>query len=295
MTKPILHHYPLSPYAEKIRRMLAYCELPYDSVETSPMLPRKDLDQLTGGYRRIPVAQWGADIYCDTRAIAERIATDCNKPELAPSKQSAKQADFIARVDGELFFALVGLAFGGSLKQKMKQEFGLIRLLRFAWDRMKLMKGAKPTPKGEQAKAMVQAHLNDMEARLTQPFVFGNTPTLADFTAYHGLWFLYAVGEHPGIENYPNIQAWMAKMVALGSTQVSDITADDSLRIARDAAPLDHGSGTQMVSIVPDDYGLLPVSGQLVREDELEYVIARQSKKAGLVHVHFPRQGFKRQ
>jgi hypothetical protein len=50
-----------------------------------------------------------------------------------------------------------------------------------------------------------------------------------------------------------------------------------------------------MVSIVPDDYGLLPVSGQLVREDELEYVIARQSKKAGLVHVHFPCQGFRRQ
>jgi hypothetical protein len=214
---------------------------------------------------------------------------------LSPSKQTAEQAEFIAHVDGELFFALVGFAFAGSLKQKMKQEFGLIRLLRFAWDRMKLMKGAKPTPKGEQAKAMVQAHLNDMEVRLSQPFVFGDTPTLADFTAYHGLWFLYAVGEHPGIESYPNIQTWMAKMAALGSAQVSDITAADSLRIARDAAPLDQGSGKEAVSIVPDDYGLLPVSGQLVREDEFEYVIARQSKKAGLVHVHFPREGFNRQ
>ena len=293
MTKPILHHYPLSPYAEKIRRMLAYCECPYDSVETSPMLPRKDLDQLTGGYRRIPVAQWGADIYCDTRAIAERIATDCNKPELAPSKQSAEQATFIKYVDGDLFFALVGIAFSGSLKQKVKKELGLIQLLRFVWDRMKLMKGAKPAPKGEQAKAMVQAHLDDMEARLNKPFVFGDTPTLADFTAYHGLWFLYALGEHPGIENYPNIQSWMARMAGLGSTHVRDISAADSLRIARDAAPLSQSSGKETVSIVPDDYGLLPVSGQLVCENDIEYVIARQSKKAGLVHVHFPRQGFK--
>ena len=121
MTKPILHHYPLSPFAEKIRRMLAYCECPYDAVETSPMLPRKDLDLLTGGYRRIPVAQWGSDIYCDSRAIAERIAADCARPELAPSRKSPEQDEFIRHVDGALFFAVVGVGVCWFVKAKNAQ------------------------------------------------------------------------------------------------------------------------------------------------------------------------------
>ena len=299
MTKPILHHYPLSPFAEKIRRMLAYCECAYDAVETSPMLPRKDLDLLTGGYRRIPVAQWGSDIYCDSRAIAERIATDCARPELAPSLQSPEQSEFIRHVDGELFFAVVGLAFAGSLKQKMRKQFGVLGLLRFVWDRMKLMRGAKPTPRGHQAKALVMSHLADMESRLKDDYLFGDTPTLADFSAYHSLWFLYVVGEHPGIEAYPNMQAWMDRMAALGTVQMTTITAADSLKIAKENAPQLAESGLETsgesIKVLPDDYGLLPVTGQLVLESEHEFIIARRHVRVGEVHVHFPKQGFRRE
>ena len=60
----VLHHYEASPYAEKIRLMFGYTGLRWHSVISPPMPPRPNLDPLTGGYRRIPVAQKGADLFC---------------------------------------------------------------------------------------------------------------------------------------------------------------------------------------------------------------------------------------
>ena len=41
--------------------MLGFKGLAWKSVEQPPILPKPDLTPLTGGYRRIPVLQEGAD------------------------------------------------------------------------------------------------------------------------------------------------------------------------------------------------------------------------------------------
>ena len=71
MSQPILHHYPTSPFAEKIRLILGYKKLAWQSVIIPRIMPKPDLTALTGGYRRTPVMQIGADIYCDTALIAD--------------------------------------------------------------------------------------------------------------------------------------------------------------------------------------------------------------------------------
>ena len=43
------------------------------SVTVPMVAPKPDLTALTGGYRKVPVMQIGADVYCDTRLIAEVI------------------------------------------------------------------------------------------------------------------------------------------------------------------------------------------------------------------------------
>ena len=70
MSKIYLHHYPASTFSEKIRALFGYLDLEWHSVETSVIMPRPLLMPLSGGYRRIPVAQIGADVYCDTKIIA---------------------------------------------------------------------------------------------------------------------------------------------------------------------------------------------------------------------------------
>jgi hypothetical protein len=58
----ILHHYDEAPFAEKIRLVFGIKGLSWQSVIIPAALPKPDLMPLTGGYRRTPVLQIGADV-----------------------------------------------------------------------------------------------------------------------------------------------------------------------------------------------------------------------------------------
>ena len=65
----ILHHYEASPFSEKVRAVLGYKQLEWQSVLIPRIMPKPDLVALTGGYRKTPVMQIGRDIYADTHLI----------------------------------------------------------------------------------------------------------------------------------------------------------------------------------------------------------------------------------
>ena len=73
MTDIILHHYETSPYSEKVRLGLGLKGLAWRSVEIPAIMPKPDLTALTGGYRKTPVLQIGADIYCDSQLIMREL------------------------------------------------------------------------------------------------------------------------------------------------------------------------------------------------------------------------------
>src|SRR5947199_3130106 len=84
MSDIILHHYESSPYSEKIRLAFGIKGLAWSSVQIPRIMPKPDLMPLTGGYRRTPVMQIGADIYCDTRLILPEIDARHPSPSLEP-------------------------------------------------------------------------------------------------------------------------------------------------------------------------------------------------------------------
>ena len=67
----ILHHYPTSPFAEKIRLIFGHKRIDWQEVIIPMVMPKPDLMPLTGGYRKTPVLQIGADVYCDTALICD--------------------------------------------------------------------------------------------------------------------------------------------------------------------------------------------------------------------------------
>ena len=87
MTELILHHYPNSPFAEKIRLILGAKKQSWHSVTIPMIMPKPDLVALTGGYRRTPVMQIGADIYCDTALICDVLEHLAPTPALYPAAQ----------------------------------------------------------------------------------------------------------------------------------------------------------------------------------------------------------------
>ena len=84
MPEIILHHYPQSPVAEKVRVGLGIKGLAWASVEIPRIPPKPLLMPLTGGYRRTPVMQIGADIYCDSQCILREIERRHPQPSFYP-------------------------------------------------------------------------------------------------------------------------------------------------------------------------------------------------------------------
>ncbi len=81
----ILHHYAPSPYSQKVRSFLGYKNLAWRSHVVPPVPPRPEVNLLTGGNRRIPVLQIGADIICDSNMILRTLERLYPAPPLSPA------------------------------------------------------------------------------------------------------------------------------------------------------------------------------------------------------------------
>lgn len=121
MSELILHHYPTSPFAEKARLLLGFKQLSWRSVMIPPVMPKPDLVALTGGYRKTPVLQVGADVYCDTALIARRLEQEKAVPALFPEGQEMVAASFAQWADAVLFQHAVSLAFAGVHRRAFRQ------------------------------------------------------------------------------------------------------------------------------------------------------------------------------
>jgi len=302
----ILHHYPISPFSEKIRLVLGFKQLAWQSVIIPTIMPKPDLVALTGGYRKTPVLQIGADIYCDTALICRVLEQREPTPSLYPEGITPALADTLAQwADGTLFWAAMGYnlqkagmqeLFAGQPEQAVKD---------FAADRSAMANGLA-RPRASDATLAYRAYLQRLAALLAgQAFLLGRQPCVADFAAYHPLWFTRT--QVPGmasiLHSAPGVLAWMDRMAAFGHGETSRLGATDAIAacsLAERAGSQndsefqdDHGIplGSQ-VSITAESFGSEPTQGELVEATRHHYTLRRQDPRAGVVRVHFPRIGY---
>ena len=124
MSEIIFHHYPASPFSEKVRVAFGIKELAWRSVEIPNMMPKPDLMPLTGGYRKTPVMQIGADVFCDTQIILRELERRFPKPSIFPVKNGLAYA--IGFWSDRLFFmssvAVVFAEIGDMVPEAFKQD-----------------------------------------------------------------------------------------------------------------------------------------------------------------------------
>ena len=290
----ILHHYDTSPFSEKPRLLFGLYGLAWRSVFQPTIMPKPDLIPLTGGYRRIPVMQIGADVYCDTQVIMAEIAARAGK-DLA-----AGGAWAINLWADRLFFgASVPIIFGEiEVPQAFKDDREKLSGRPFD---AAAMKAAGQIMKG-QWRAM--AGWID-EALASGPWLGGEAATLSDVAAYMNFWFLksFAPAAYaPLIKGLTRADAWTARVAAIGHGQRSEMTPADALAVAKAAEPAayanhdaDDPAGLApgaAVTVAADDYGRDPIPGTLVALNAGRVVIAREDPAVGKLHVHFPRAGY---
>lgn len=297
MSGLILHHYETSPFSEKVRLMLGLKGLAWDSVQAPVIMPKPELVPLTGGYRRIPVLQIGADIYCDTQVILAEIERRAPRPVAVSG--AAWAVNFWA--DRSFFGVTVPIIFG---------ELGDATSQDFIADREKLsgrpfniaaMKAAAGVmrPQWRAQAAWIEEGLAGAD------WLGGAAPGLADIAAYMNIWFL--ARSLPDLADellsgFARTQAWRARVAAIGHGQRREITGAAALEVARAAEPAsapEHDAADPLglspgvsVVVAADDYGRDPIAGTLVAATRDRVILARETPELGKTHIHFPRAGY---
>jgi glutathione S-transferase len=296
----ILHHYAASPFSEKIRVALGIKQLAWRSVDIPNMLPKPDVMPLTGGYRKTPVMQIGADIYCDTQIILRELERRYPSPSIFPVKNGlAYGIGFWS--DRPFFMASVAIVFA-ELGHLVPEEFKQDRAKMSGAFDLEAMKKAAPF-----ARDQWRAHADYAAETLEdgRDFMGGAKPGAADIHVYMNVWWLKAIVPHiaePLLKGYPKIADWAARIAAIGHGKPTPMDAKEALAIAKaaqpDATPLTdpfepRGLKTgDKVRVSADDYGRDPVAGVIVFSNAHEIAIKRTDEQVGDVVVHFPRAGF---
>ena len=301
MPEIILHHYPLSPYSEKIRLALGLKGVSWSSVEIPVWTPRPKLTPMTGGYRRTPILQIGAEFYCDTLHILRRVEGLSSSGSLYPKGQEGLVKATGWWIEKGSFFNAVCLTIGNmpGLPQELIDERR--PLFRVNLD-----------PKVLRSKRAlylqrVNAHVAWLAEVLAdgRDFVFGAEASAADLSAYHPIWFARQnggseVNELIGFSSV--IDPWYRRVAGIGHGTFTEMTPDRAIEVAKANAPTEPSEWSpeaenvglrrgDWVSVTPDDYGN-PVFGNLLAWTADEIVIRHEDPSVGKVNLRFPRVGF---
>lgn len=306
MSEIILHNYPQSPVAEKARVALGIKGLSWRSVEIPRLAPKPMLTKLTGGYRRTPVMQIGADVYCDTQCIIQELEMRFPSPTFFPTSDAGLIWSLSRWTDGALFDLAVKIVLGSAGDELPKD---------FAEDRGRLYLGADWASGLKAANealphlaAQMRAPLYWLNGQLSDDrmFLLGADPAAIDAQFYHLVWFLRGRWHHgPSfLGEFAHLERWEASVREIGHGKMSPLAPEDAISLASNHEPLDirhddpndpQGIKAGMkVLVSPDlDGGEQPVEGKLVAASSERIVVNRMEPGVGSINVHFPRMGYR--
>jgi glutathione S-transferase len=305
MNEPILHHYPTSPFSEKIRLILACKQLAWKSVIIPSIMPKPDVLALTGGYRKTPILQIGADIYCDSALICDVLEHLQPTPSIYPEPSKGLARTLAQWADGTLFWAAMAYNLG---PKGAAQMFGdAPEAGRALGEDRKAMSGNMARLRPADAAAAYKSYLRRLSDMLDQQaYLLGSVPCIADFAAYHPLWFTRVCTPVMAdiLQHTPAVLDWMDRMQAIGPGRMEKFDAAQAIAVAAAAEPMRVGHGLlrdstfqdehgiplgSRVTVTAESFGPEPTEGDLIAATRTHYTLSRRDARAGTVHVHFPR------
>lgn len=310
MTDPaaeiILHNYPQSPVAEKARVAFGIKGLAWRNVEIPRLAPKPMLTKLTGGYRRTPVMQIGADIYCDSACIIRELERRFPSPTFFPTKDAGLMWALSRWTDGAFFDLGVKIVLG-SAGDALPQDFAQDRgRLYFGPDWAKGLKAANAALPHLATQARSPLGWIDAQLADGRAFLLGDAPAAIDVQVYCVVWFLRGRWDKAPafLSEFPDLERWAANIEAIGHGTVSKMTPEAAIERATACTPdMTEASDPQdpqglrpgmRVTVHPDvDGGEQPVTGTVLRSSADTIVLCREEADVGKIAVHFPRAGYR--
>ncbi|WP_300381768.1 glutathione S-transferase [Henriciella sp.] len=303
----ILHHYERSPYSEKIRLALRMKNLGWSSVEIPNIMPKPLLMPLTGGYRKTPVMQIGADVFCDTAMILRVLEERFPMPALELPGHEGLSSMIGAWTDGKWFQTSVGVIFG-AIGDHVPEAFKKDReaLSGRPFD-TKAMAAVAPMLRDQwRAQLMwIEERLEGGQGAGGGQWIVGMKPGLVDVHAHMNPWFMEQnVPDflETCFRSAPRTKDWYERMKEIKGQTPEEISGEAALDIALNAAPRLKAAQTdgecqefqpgEHVAVAPDDYGRDWVEGEIVIATAERIILHRHDDKAETINIHFPRTGF---
>jgi len=302
----ILHNYPQSPVAEKVRVAFGIKGLAWHDVEIPRLPPKPLLTPLTGGYRRTPVMQIGADIYCDSQCIIRELERRYPSPTFMPSADVGLMWCLSRWTDGELFSLGVKIvlgAAGDNLPEDFAKDRGLLYLGENWAEGLKQANAQLP-----HLVAQLRAPLSWLNNNLSdcRTFLLGSEPAAVDAQFYHVVWFIRGRWDSgPSLlSEFTHLERWEKSVSAIGHGTSMALAPEDALALALSSEPTTVSQVTNndpqgltvgtTVSIGPDvESGEQRVEGIVRSADADSISIERTTDEVGTVCVHFPRTGYR--
>ena len=305
-TEIVFHNYPQSPVAEKVRVAFGIKNLTWRDVEIPRIPPKPMLTALTGGYRRTPVMQIGADIYCDSQCIIRELERRQPTPSFMPTSEAGLMWCLSRYTDGDMFSLAVRLVLGSAgddLPADFAEDRGRLYLGEDWAEGLKRANAQLP-----HLVAQMRAPLSWINAQLSdgRAFLLGSDPAAIDAQMYHTIWFIRGrwSGGPAMLSEFPDLVRWEGNVRAIGHGTSSPMDGAEAIARAKMLEPVsdvgvaphdpqDLQVGTA-VTVTPDlDGGEQPVEGKVRYANADTISIERSSDDVGTVCVHFPRAGYR--
>jgi glutathione S-transferase len=303
----ILHHYDFSSFSEKVRLVLGIKGIPWRSVSIPSTLPKPDYMPLTGGYRRAPALQIGADVYCDSVRIIAELEERFPEPSIYPGPDRNAQRGFVAGIERWTDAVLIRTTINYiSALHPEAERF----TPEFLADRAALF--GKPRPGLGRGWETASKYLTQLRPQLEwvgnilsdgRRYLLGDSMSLADCVVYHAIWIMDQLAYERVALIPAGVRHWMDRIAARGHGSYTTMSALEALNIAAAAKPQpalpsevlegDPAVGSE-VSITPIDTGRANSSiGVLVYIDAMRMGLLHRNSRVGEVVVHFPRFGYR--
>jgi len=233
----LFHNYPQSPVAEKVRVVFGIKKLAWRSVEIPRLAPKPMLTALTGGYRRTPVMQIGADIYCDSQCIIRELERRHPAQSIMPTTEAGLMWALSRWTDGAFFDLSVKIVLGAAgddLPADFAQDRGRLYLGENWADGLKQANAQLP-----HLAAQMRASLSWLDTQLSdgRNFLLGPDPAAIDAQIYYVVWFIrgrWSLGPN-FLSEFKHLELWEKNVAALGHGTSQELSAEDALNVAKNS------------------------------------------------------------
>jgi glutathione S-transferase len=199
-----LYQYSISPFSEKVRRVLTYKHLKWNPIDCHYEDKTNLLAVTKGAWTRVPVLEWDGEVVYNSADIIKWLDRKDNSRRVIPDDSRGLIELIDHWSDNTFFLPILTLTIpdlleaAGDAKLKANRE----KLIGMTTDKMR--EHAAP------AREQLRAYLRMLDAQLmAKDFFLGSSFTMADASLYHPLYFLGLIPPNFAIvKDFANVSRW---------------------------------------------------------------------------------------